>query len=103
VYTEASMSGAATLLRAFHDPTIDFVRREPAGWQFQGEGLLRARQRDVTHSPAGSACRLCRRVTGLAALPGRGVAGDRATWPVLSSPVTIVVAVVVGCHGRLPG
>ena len=34
MYTEASMSGAATLLRALHDATIDFVRGEPADWQF---------------------------------------------------------------------
>jgi Phosphotransferase enzyme family len=35
MYTEASVSGAATLLRAFHDATIDFVRGESADWQFQ--------------------------------------------------------------------
>jgi len=34
--------------------------------------------------------------------PGRRVTGDRITSPVLSPPARIIVAPVVGCHGRLP-
>jgi len=35
MYTEASLTGAATLLRAFHDATVDAVRDGSANWQFQ--------------------------------------------------------------------
>jgi hypothetical protein len=35
MYTQASLSAAATLLRAFHDATVDVVRDGPAEWQFQ--------------------------------------------------------------------
>jgi hypothetical protein len=35
MYTEAALSGAAALLRALHDATVDFVRGEAADWQFQ--------------------------------------------------------------------
>jgi len=35
MHTRAALTGAATLLRAFHDATIGFTRAEPAGWQFQ--------------------------------------------------------------------